>query len=66
MKYPYPALNMYLKSMLGSTDLVNRWYESPNRAFDSRTPLEWIEAGGDTRAKVYKYVLAQTHDYIPQ
>ena len=65
MKYPYATLNMCLKSMLGNWETVDRWYESPNRAFDGKTPLEMLEAGPDTRKTVYKYILAQL-EYIPQ
>jgi hypothetical protein len=34
------ALNQILQVMLGSEELVERWWESPNRAFDGLTPLQ--------------------------
>ena len=65
MKYPYATLNMCLKSMLGSQELVDKWYESPNRAFGMQTPLQMLESGDEPRKTVYKYILAQLN-YIPQ
>ncbi len=56
---------MCLRSMLGSQELVDKWYESPNRAFDMQTPLQMLESGDETRKTVYKYILAQLN-YIPQ
>jgi hypothetical protein len=31
-------LSQVLKAMLGREELVNKWWTSPNRAFDLRTP----------------------------
>jgi uncharacterized protein (DUF2384 family) len=57
-KYPlYPTLNAYLYAMLGSTSLVDRWYESPNRAFELKRPIDVILSGNVGKAQVYKYVL---------
>jgi hypothetical protein len=47
--------------MLGSRELVNKWYESPNRAFDLKPPIQLIESGDVGRAQVYKYVLNIAH-----
>jgi hypothetical protein len=43
-----------LLAMLGSTELVSRWWGSPNKAFDLRMPSEVWE---DDPMKVYRYVL---------
>lgn len=56
-KYPqYMLLNRHLFALLGSYDLVNRWYESPNRAFNEQRPIDLITATEETRKQVYKYV----------
>lgn len=47
-------LNRHLFALLGSYDLVNRWYESPNRAFEDQRPIHILESGD--RQQVYKYV----------
>ena len=33
-----------LASMLGSWDLVDKWWNSPNRAFDGKHPIEVFES----------------------
>jgi hypothetical protein len=48
-------LNVCLFAMLGNDDLVNRWWESPNRAFDGKTPSEVFEVD---RQEVINYVLS--------
>jgi uncharacterized protein (DUF2384 family) len=56
-KYPqYMLLNRHLFALLGSYDLVNRWYESPNRAFNDQQPIDLITTSEETRKQVYKYV----------
>jgi len=61
-KYPlYPTLNAYLYAMLGSVALVDRWYDSPNRAFGLQKPIDLIVSGEMGRAQVYKYVLDCAH-----
>ena len=34
------AINRALKAMLGSDDLVNKWWHSPNKAFSNKKPNE--------------------------
>jgi hypothetical protein len=54
-------LNTVLLSLLGSDDLVERWWNSPNRAFSWMTPAEMYETD---RHIVIKYILDQTNgDY---
>jgi uncharacterized protein (DUF2384 family) len=54
-KYPqYPLLNRHLFALLGSHELVNRWYESPNRGFEDQRPIDILEFGD--KQQVYKYV----------
>jgi hypothetical protein len=51
-------LNRLLLSVLGSAELVDQWWVSPNRAFDSRTPAEMFDI--DTM-RVVNYILDQIH-----
>jgi hypothetical protein len=45
-----------LYALLGSEELVQKWWESPNRAFDEMTPIEMWNRDKD---RVKKYLLAQ-------
>jgi hypothetical protein len=47
-------LNIMLFTMLGSDDLVNRWWESPNLAFENKTPNQVYE---ENQRQVIDYVL---------
>jgi len=47
-------LDRVLGSMLGSEDLVRRWWDSPNRAFDMRAPAEVFDTEPDA---VVSYIL---------
>jgi hypothetical protein len=49
-----PNLYQALKAMLGSEELVIRWWDSPNLAFDRQTPQQVFEQ--DSYA-VIRYVL---------
>jgi len=47
-----------LKALLGTDELVQRWWSSPNRAFDMQLPDDlWHTNSG--RTKVYNYLLDQ-------
>ena len=48
-------LNIMLFTMLGSDDLVNRWWESPNLAFEDKTPNQMYE---EDEQQVIDYVLS--------
>lgn len=51
-------LNKLLKALLGSDELVQRWWNSPNRAFDGEIPDDlWNTSSG--RKRVYTYILDQ-------
>ena len=51
-------VNRMLKALLGSDELVQRWWASPNRAFDGEIPDDlWNTSEG--RKRIYKYVLDQ-------
>lgn len=51
-------VNIILKALLGSDELVVRWWNSPNKAFDGEIPDDlWNTSEG--RKRVYTYVLNQ-------
>lgn len=45
-----------LYALLGSNELVQKWWASPNRAFDDISPIEMWDRDKD---RVKKYLLAQ-------
>lgn len=49
-----PNLFLALRAMLGSDELVEHWWDSPNLAFDNKTPSQLFEQ--DTYP-VIRYVL---------
>ncbi len=51
------TLNRALFSMLGRQELVDQWWENPNRAFEGKTPNEVYWSGEDGRKKVAKYII---------
>lgn len=50
-------LDRILLQLLGSQELVQRWWASPNQAFDGAIPDDVFHS--DCRAEVVKYILAQ-------
>jgi len=48
-------LNIMLFTLLGSDDLVNRWWENPNLAFEDKTPNQMCE---EDEQQVIDYVLS--------
>ena len=48
--------NRILYALLGSNELVQKWWSSPNRAFDDISPIEMWDRDKD---RVKKYLLAQ-------
>ena len=54
--------NRILYSLLGSQELVQKWWSSPNRAFDEMTPNEMLNRDKD---RVKNYLLGQlSGDYL--
>ena len=47
-------LNSVLFACLGSDELVDKWWDSPNKAFDMITPNEMLDLNPDY---VVKYLL---------
>ena len=45
-----------LYSLLGSDELVQKWWSSSNKAFDEMTPIEMLNRD---EARVKNYLLAQ-------
>ena len=53
--------NRILHALLGSNELVQKWWSSPNKAFDDMTPNEMWDRDKD---RVKNYLLAQLNgDY---
>ncbi len=48
--------NRILYALLGSNELVQKWWASPNRAFGDISPIEMWDRDKD---RVKKYLLAQ-------
>lgn len=48
-------LNIMLFTLLGSDDLVNRWWENPNLAFEDKTPNQMCE---EDEQQVIDYILS--------
>ncbi len=48
--------NRILHALLGSQELVQKWWASPNKAFDEMTPYEMLDRDKD---RVKNYLLAQ-------
>jgi len=49
--------------MIGSPQLVDGWWDSPNKAFDLKTPDEVYQTGAEGRKRVYEYVLGCSDGY---
>lgn len=56
-------INRYLYAMIGSPQLVDGWWHSPNKAFDMKTPDEVYQENEDGRKRVYTYVLSCSDGY---
>ena len=48
--------NRILHALLGSQELVQKWWASSNKAFDEMTPIEMLDRDKD---RVKNYLLAQ-------
>lgn len=53
-------LNRILFALLGRTELIDQWWESPNKAFAGNTPNEVYWDGEDGRKRVAKYIISCT------
>ena len=56
-------INRYLFAMMGSPQLVDGWWDSPNKAFDMKTPDEIYQVDAEGRKRVYQYVLGCSDGY---
>ena len=59
MKYDDPSarinyINKHLMGLLGSKELVEKWWDSPNKNWDLKTPREVYEQNGE---EVFDYVI---------
>lgn len=53
---PIEKLNRILDALLGSNDVINRWWVSPNKAFNDNTPFDTYQ---DHPEQVTKYLFDQ-------
>jgi uncharacterized protein (DUF2384 family) len=51
-------INQILLSLLGSQELVQKWWSSPNKAFDNEIPDDLYHS--DMHNVVVKYILAMS------
>jgi hypothetical protein len=56
-------VNQYLYAMLGKSELVDLWWDKPNKTFDMKTPDEVYQTGVDGRKQVYDYVRGCSDGY---
>lgn len=63
MTFVKKDINVMLHAMLGRRDLVDTWWDSPNKAFDMKTPNEVYLSSEDGRRQVYQYVSAFVWGY---
>ena len=49
-------IDRMLLSLIGRVELVEQWWNSPNKSFDDQTPYSVYLSGEDGRLKVYNYV----------
>ena len=50
------TLNNLLHTILGSNDLVERWWHSPNQAFDNRMPKDVYYQDPQGRQEISDYI----------
>lgn len=51
------TINRHLFAMLGSTELVYKWWESPNKYWEGNTPASVFEIGEQGQHEVYNYIM---------
>ncbi len=56
-------INRHLYTMLGRSELVDGWWDSPNKAFNGKTPDEVYQTGAEGRLSVYQYVIGCSDGY---
>lgn len=57
--YIKSELNVFLLALLGHWEIVDRWWNSSNKAFDGKTPNEIYWANEQGRQEVANYILSQ-------
>ena len=56
------TMNEILFALLGSEELVQRWWATPNKAFDGEIPDDLLHT--PRKIEVYKYIMSQANsDY---
>lgn len=55
-EYTISNVDRMLFGLVGSYDMVDKWWESENKAFEMRTPMEVWNNDQDGPERVYRYV----------
>jgi hypothetical protein len=50
-------INLHLFSMLGTDELVDRWWKSPNNYWYGNAPASIFEMGEQGQHEVYNYIM---------
>jgi hypothetical protein len=61
MIYTKQTLELYLRELLGSYDLVDQWWHSSNKAFNGKTPIEIYHSGEEGRVRIADYILSHAN-----
>ena len=59
--YTRTTLNEMLYDLIGRAELVDQWWNSSNKAFDGKSPVEVYHSGEDGRRLVADYILTHTN-----
>lgn len=59
--YTRTTLNGMLYELLGRAELVDQWWNSSNKAFDGKTPVEIYWSSEEGRKQVADYILTYTN-----
>ena len=59
--YTRNTLNEMLYDLMGRAELVEQWWESSNKAFDGKSPVDVYWSSEEGRQKVADYILTYTN-----
>ena len=59
--YTRNTLNEMLYELLGRAELVDQWWNSSNKAFDGKAPVDVYWSGEEGRHQVANYILTYTN-----
>lgn len=50
-------LDKLLYGLLRRTDLIEQWWDTPNAAFNNRSPIQTYQSGDEGRRQIRDYIL---------